>query len=99
MSNNAMYEVPALDMPAAKAQEAMTEVQTTPPEVTFWEELWSNPMDFIEWINTLSPSAAQFWGAVVGVGGGLTAILIGALVNAVLRRGGCRSGSARYCTT
>ncbi len=43
-------------------------------------------MDFIEWVNTLSPSAAQFWGAVVGVGGGLTAILIGALVNAVLNR-------------
>ena len=86
MSNNAMYEVPALDMPAAKAQEAMTEVQATPPEVTFWEELWSNPMDFIEWVNTLSPSAAQFWGAVVGVGGGLTAILMGALFNAFLNR-------------
>ena len=43
-------------------------------------------MDFIEWVNTLSTSAAQFWGAVVGVGGGLTAILIGALVNAGLNR-------------
>ncbi len=43
-------------------------------------------MNFIEWVNTLSPSAAQFWGAVVGVGGGLTAILIGALVNADLNR-------------
>lgn len=43
-------------------------------------------MDAIEWVNTLSPSAAQFWGAVVGVGGGLTAILIGALVNAALNR-------------
>ncbi len=64
----------------------MTEVSTTPPEVTFWEELWSFPMDFIEWVNTLSPSAAQFWGAVVGVGGGLTAILMGALFNAFLNR-------------
>ncbi len=43
-------------------------------------------MGFIEWVNTLNPSAAQFWGAVVGVGGGLTAILIGALVNAALNR-------------
>lgn len=43
-------------------------------------------MDFIEWVNALNPSAAQFWGAVVGVGGGLTAILIGALFNAYLNR-------------
>lgn len=40
----------------------------------------------VEWVNSLSPSAAQFWGAVVGVGGGLTAILTGAFVNAVLNR-------------
>ena len=43
-------------------------------------------MDFFEWINTLTPSAAQFLGAVVGVGGGLTAIVLGALLNAVLNR-------------
>ncbi len=43
-------------------------------------------MDFMEWVNALSPSAAQFWGHVVGVGGGLIAILMGALVNAALNR-------------
>lgn len=43
-------------------------------------------MDFMEWVNALSPSAAQFWGSVVGVGGGLTAILTGAFVNAALNR-------------
>ena len=43
-------------------------------------------MDFFEWINTLNPSAAQFIGAAVGVGGGLAAILTGALVNAGLNR-------------
>ena len=43
-------------------------------------------MDLTTWVNNLNPSAAQFWGAVVGVGGGLAAILIGALVNADLNR-------------
>ena len=43
-------------------------------------------MGFIEWVNTLSPNAAQFLGAVVDVGGGLTAILIGVLANAALNR-------------
>ena len=39
-----------------------------------------------EWVNTLDPGEAQFWGAVVGVGGGLSAILMGALFNAFLNR-------------
>ena len=43
-------------------------------------------MGFVAWVNSLSPSAAQFWGAAFGVGGGLTAILLGAFFNATLNR-------------
>lgn len=43
-------------------------------------------MDCFAWIDTLSPSAGQFLGAVVGVCGGLTAILLGAFYNARLNR-------------
>lgn len=55
-------------------------------------------MDFVAWVNSLSPSAAQFWGAAFGVGGGLTAILLGAFFNAIVNLTRHREGvTMRAC--
>lgn len=42
--------------------------------------------DFMAWVRALDGPEATFWGAAVGIAGGLTAIVLGALLNAFLNR-------------